>query len=329
MWQHGVPLSDGRRKVAVNAIRLDQSRMTEGNEEWNWRTLLLMQRAGLIRIDLEEPVPPPCQPSSTTDEYHQQLKDYYDQYYKGVIVTPLRDDHLDANLWQTATQQRRDYEKREQGGGLEILLDWLRDPTAKALCNSLTSYYSLDGVQPEFACGGCPHCLSHRAFMEFPTVGKTVHTDAPPAMQWRRPLKGKRMHCHVYFPATGVTQTRLLRSWRAWLLRLIESRSIEAISAKAAVLERLASEFGGATSAFWIGDVLDDASDETKYWPQVVIQLEPTGPVPGLGWPESTKILIAPEEAVDPRNPFRRWWESVPGSMSLDNFLLGLNYGAD
>ncbi len=328
MWKAGKPLPNGRRKVAVSAIRLDQQGLTESNEEWNWRTLLLMQRAGLIQIELDNPEPPPFDSTLSPTEYHQQLKSYYDDYYSFVSITPLCDDHLDESVWQLQTKPRRDYEKAEETRGLDGLLGWLNDPHRQSLCDILTLYYTRDGRQPEHTCGGCPHCLDSGKRVESPTVGRSVYSNAQKARQWRRPLVGKELHTYVYFHANGnQSEKRLLRNWLGWLVRMIESRAIQAIFTDDASLAILQTELESATGAFWIGDARNNSLNESEYWPQLVLHMNSTSPIPSLGWAESTKVLLAPETLSDEKNSNRRWWESIGGSMSLDTFLSGLNYG--
>ena len=328
MWTHGSANADGGRNVFVSAIRSDQARRTGGNEEWNWRTLLLMQRAGMIRIELNSPAPPPFDAASSPETYSKQLDDYYDKYYRYVPVMPLRDDHLSIQAWDRDTRELRDYEKLQDATGLNELLRWVRNPEDTSLCALLTRHYTVDAVQPEYACGGCPHCRAIPRERSFPTVGRSVTSNAPLASRWRSPIGNRALHAHVYcrIPA-GVRRKKLLNNWQGWLVRLIESRAIQAICASADDLDALQTTIGAASKAFWIGDELDGIPEHGEFWPQLVLHLDTKSSIPDLGWPESTKLLIAPEELADKNNAQRRWWQSFPGSVSMDNFLLGLNYG--
>lgn len=323
MWDNGTGISGGRRKVPVTAIRSEQQYLSSQNEEWNWRTLLLMQRTGLINIDLEAPNPPQIDGKVDVESYQQQLRDYYDDYYKGVLVTPIRDDHLSEDVWGYKTRKRRQYEIDERAQGLIKLLEWIRKPQETSLCSLLTEYYTLDGRVPEYSCGGCPHCRLNRSKAESLTVGKTVFTNAPKSTTWLKPLVRMDLHASVYFTRKPESTRRLVQSWK-WLVRLVEAGAIQAISAEPDVLKHLESMI---PNAFWIGDTGGEDSDELSYWPHLVMHLESNLEVPDLGWPASTRLLMAPDNISDSNNPNRRWWESVSNSIEFKNFIDGFDYG--
>jgi ATP-dependent DNA helicase RecQ len=184
-------------------------------------------------------------------------------------------------------------------------------------------YYTLDGHVPEYSCGGCPHCRANRPAVESPTVGNTVFTNAPKSTSWSGPLAGLQLHANVYFPRSSVSKKRLIQKWK-WLVRLVEVGAIRAISAEQASLEYLGSAI---QNVFWIGNSLEEASEDLSYWPHLVLHLDESAEVPSLGWPISTKLLLAPDSIPDAENPNRRWWESVRNSVELKNFLFGLDYG--
>lgn len=328
MWEKGGILPGGRRRVHISSIRNDQQDLTDGNEEWNWRTLLLMQRAGLIKIELEKPLPPSIDPNVALEDYRKKMSVFYDNYYDNVTITPLRDDHLDEIVWDKQTQQRRSYEKYEQKRGHQDLLRWLRNYHCLALCDLLLEYYTLEQRQPEYACGGCPKCLGSRDHIESPTVGKSVYASGVyPETSWRAPLQAMDMHQYVYYPNDGLTQKRLLRKWVNWIARLIDVGAVRAVCADPGILKNLDSELRNVTSVFWIGDALDEELDDYSLWPKLVLHLDGENTIPKLGWKESTVILMAPEELGDKFNDQRKWWESINGSVSLNNFLFGLDYG--
>lgn len=323
MWEHGTALSDGRRNMHVTTLRGDQQLQTEGNEEWNWRTLLLMQRARLIRIELNEPSPPPIDSQVSDTEYGNLLKKFYDNYYDNVVISSLTDDPLNPSVWDEQTRKRRNYEKSEQNRGFEVLLEWLEDIDGKSLCDQLIENYTLEGIQPEYACGGCPKCQRTKKYMESSTVGGSVEsTGTEVAASWSSPLTASAVHQYVYYPRGGITEKRLIRSWAVWIRRLIESGSIKAIRADEEILRIIQREI--RTASFWIGDTLDANSFGAPWWPRLVLHTDLKRPAPRLSSSESVELLMAPEEIVDDSNSNRKWWESVSNSISLSNFLLEL-----
>jgi ATP-dependent DNA helicase RecQ len=324
MWKHGEALSTGGRKIDISTIRGDQSAKTLGNEEWNWRTLLLMQRAGLIQIEMSRPTPPDSAGQASDEQYRDSLKEYYDKYYETVMVTPLIDNIDSRTVWSDHTSYRRDFEKRENTKALTSLLAWLESPNSTRLCDTLLDYYSVSGIQPEYACGGCPCCLSSQRHINLPTVGCSANaTGVSHQESWSRVLRDAPPRKYVYFSSDARSSKRLVREWSSWLRRLIETRVIEAVSADANVLKVLAKEL--KTRDFWIGEVLRDESDgEYMFWPRLIIYTDKAKSIPRLGYTPSVSLVLGPEEAPDADNPNRRWWESMPNAVSLDNFLLSL-----
>jgi ATP-dependent DNA helicase RecQ len=320
MWKHGEILTDGSRNVHVSTLRGDQQRQTDGNQEWNWRTLLLMQRAGLVRIELKRPQPPENAADTDYESYRALLKQYYDHYYDNVTIIPITDDPLNQDVWDKRTKQRRHYEKSEQSRSFELLLGWLRGSSNTALCDVLLDNYTIEGIEPEYACGGCPKCLADGLSIEPPTVGRSAHASGVDALgSVMSALPEGPVHQYVYFPKGKSSNKRMVRSWEFWIRRLLETEGIAAISATPDVLEILEKVL--STNVFWIGDNIDNPTEEWRFWPRLILHTEINRPRPHLGLKDSVKILLAPEELVDESNPNRKWWESVSNSVSLDNFL--------
>ena len=320
MWEHGSILPDGRRNLHVSSLRDDQPGKTEGNEEWNWRTLLLMQRAGLVRVELQEPTPPDIADSTNEQEYRGALKRYYDQYYDNVTISSQVDNPLNQSEWKKRTRQRREYEKYERRIGLNVLIDWLNKDEDTALCEVLLNYYTIDGIQPEYSCGGCPSCLKRKAITTYITLGNSVHMQgAKMVTAWKPPMVGFNRHLYAYYRREGLSQRRLVRNWAHWIRPLVECGAILALRASRDVLAALQKEL--KTNVFWIGNELDEDTDSSDAWPELIILTNLKEPLPMLGIAESLKILVAPGEIADTRNPYRKWWESQPGTISIENFL--------
>lgn len=324
MWNHGQVLDSGGRKVAVSTLRPDQRIKSDRNEEWNWRTLLLMQRAGLIRIALEQPSPPEIDQKLAGQQYRDLLSAYYDNYYKSVTVIPSVDSVSDESTWDRYTSNRREFEKLENRTSLERLLKWLRSPSDVSLCRLLLDYYTVERVQPEYACGGCPSCRSTNTQIDTPTVGYSVAADGLTYTKtWPDPFSKSPAHQYVYFPRGRQSRKRLIREWAGWIRRLIENGVVGAICAEEDVLQTLTKAL--RTNRFWIGDVLSaDFDEENMCWPQLILHLDDKKCVPRLGFTLSVAMVLAPEEVSDSENPNRKWWQSTPNAVSLDNYLLSL-----
>ena len=325
MWDHGKPLPNGGRVVAVSTLRSDQRVRSDRNEEWNWRTLLLMQRAGLIRIEMEQPTPPTIDSESTDQEYWNAIGEYFDNYYENIAVMPLLDGVSSERTWSRYTSARRDFEKRENSHAFRSLLRWLQNPSSIPLCRSLLDYYTVAQVQPEYACGGCPSCIGDGKEFDLPTVGHTAEASGLEyADSWGGILSGAPSHQYVYYPRGALSNKRLIRQWVGWIRRLVETNVVRVVRAEEEVLNVLATEL--RIKKFWIGDVLGLQSDEENMcWPQLVLYLDNERDIPRLGYTPSVTMVMGPEEVRDLDNPNRKWWQSTPHAVSLDNFLLSLD----
>lgn len=132
-----VPLS---ATPSANASDIDMA--SEENERWNERTLLLLQRAGAVRI-----LAPRTSPSDALRR-------------RSARVTVLRDEHLDDAFWAREVLPRRVRLLHAYEG------DWLLMQRAVAgrrcIAFELQEQYAINEVIDVVrACGSCPHCRMH------------------------------------------------------------------------------------------------------------------------------------------------------------------------
>ena len=78
MWRLGKEAGDADRVLNLSAQHIEQRRANDGNVMWNWKTLLLMQRAGMIRLIMDEPRPPDWNPAITEVDNIKLRDKYFD-----------------------------------------------------------------------------------------------------------------------------------------------------------------------------------------------------------------------------------------------------------
>ncbi len=144
--------NDGCFSVSLSMLRRDLKRRSEGNAEWNVRTLLLMQRAGLIRLRYSPPEVPHENAAVVDTELPQG-----DNYFDRIDIQILMDAHQSTDTWRHYVDPQRALEQRAMANGFASLRRWLDDPD-QSLCRLLEEFYRLDGISPERSCGGCPGC---------------------------------------------------------------------------------------------------------------------------------------------------------------------------
>jgi len=154
MWHHreevNHPLDDvnSLKSVDLRCVPSYLDGKSKGNEAWNMRTLLLMARAGLIR--LQAPPKPSC------DEEEEKNK-----YYNSVYLQAL-DGHREELVWNNKLAAYSRKSTAAQNLELQRLEDILhgRVEIAKALCDTyrLQPDGELPGITLHQVCGGCPLC---------------------------------------------------------------------------------------------------------------------------------------------------------------------------
>ncbi|GAA5213739.1 protein DpdF [Corallincola platygyrae] len=307
---------DGRSYVSLDAKHEDIKFHSKANRAWNWRTLLLMQRGGFIRLHFN----PPKLPEAALDNVHddQFVQQYFEKYFRRVGINMQFGDHLKLSAWQQRIGKQRDLEKQARDAGFSQLVNWLENLDIP-LCGLLGTFYTLDGFSPEIACGGCPGCRSKedQPFLPYtPTLGKLgIITGLTQQAGLGRELQ-------VYYSARQDSFEFLLHQLRHRISELITSGRVKAIRARPEVLTALV-ELLPEHNAFWCA--LEPEADN-ELWDELAIVLPTETALPDLGVGSNAKIIIAPDHIKDPDNPGRTWCENAPRAMSKDQFLRNVSY---
>jgi ATP-dependent DNA helicase RecQ len=99
MHRDATRLSEDRYRVSLDARRGAIVRGSRENEAWNLRTLSLMMRAGLIRLDAE---PPPAREDAGDDR-----DEAFSRYVTSSVVEVVHAGHLDPQAWETLVEPTR------------------------------------------------------------------------------------------------------------------------------------------------------------------------------------------------------------------------------
>ncbi len=279
---------------------------SDNNVAWNWRTLLLMRRAGILRLHF----PAPDVKSAVDDLSDDKAVDrYFDDYFSHVQVELRRGDHLSPALWQNTLQRYRAEEFLSRERGFTVLAEWLENPLQEGFCKQLGKIYTVNGDMPELACGGCPACRAQQRGLNTPTLGNTVHMSGFREDSWFGELQ------RVYY-SENTAGKLLLRHWQYWIAGLLQQRRIMAIRASRTVLDELAKILPKGTP-FWCALEPDDRN---LFWDELILVM------PEDHFPLTEKndglnrIYVAPRQRKDALHPAREWWESDPEAQSLEHF---------
>lgn len=330
LWDSGQPCSNGDRLLDLRTLHSNLHRTSESNEEWNWRTLLLMRRAGIIDIKFNKPSPPERDALMTDEEYLSQRSKYYDNYYRRIRITPVIDNHLDPACWQTKIGTQREIERKHRENGFHTLKEWVKKSEQKCISSYLRAYYKIDDKEPEQVCAGCPSCRKEKAVNKYlPTVGGIVKLDNMPVVHaWSGKLSAFYFHQGVYYnSALGSRPRSLMRSWGGWISSLLETKSIFTIRTDYEHVKALEKSLPRGVDIFWMYEPLKNNVFQSSLWPELIIVPSKEKVMPETDFNDAPTLLLAPEQLKSPLNPSRPWWMDNSTAISLENFLLSIAHG--
>lgn len=157
MQRDAAPLGDDRFRVSLDARRGAILRSSRENEAWNLRTLSLMMRAGLIRLDAE---PPPAREDAGDDR-----DDAFKRYVTSSVVEVVHAGHLDPHVWETLVEPARRRVIAASTRAWSLLLSALSDD--EDLGDVFADAYHIGRdtqlgpmaeTLPQRGCAGCPNC---------------------------------------------------------------------------------------------------------------------------------------------------------------------------
>jgi hypothetical protein len=157
MQRDAAALGDHRYRVSLDARRSEITRGSRENEAWNLRTLSLMMRAGLIRLDAE---PPP-----SSEEVADDATEAFRRYVRSAVVEVTHTGHLDRATWDALVEPARRRTIASSSRAWDLMLATLRDD--EDLGRVFADAYRIGRetqlgptaeTLPQRSCAGCPNC---------------------------------------------------------------------------------------------------------------------------------------------------------------------------
>ncbi|TWT52264.1 protein DpdF [Allorhodopirellula solitaria] len=133
---------------------------SDANVAWNLRTLVLLNRAGIIRLESEEPPDTQRIDGESDNEFEARRQKATDEYFATAYLTILNDGHLNEEVWETIVQPERSRmyaASRESFDRMNHLLEGNRE-IGELLRDTYTVRTANGGPRPEHCCSGCPSC---------------------------------------------------------------------------------------------------------------------------------------------------------------------------
>lgn len=286
------------------------------NEAWNRRTLLLMQRAGLIELVYAAPEIP-AEFRENEQENNATVAEWFTRYYNTVHIRHCNDSHRSEEYWNTFVEKARQQELDKRRDAFTILKNWLFNPQTP-LCTILRQFYVYQNHSPELTCGGCPGCRAQGKSAFSPTVGNAVKIiRATPKKRARYVGTVKK----VYY-REDLNIRELLMELRITLRHLINSGDYATIRADKSVFSQLERTLD-AVSRFWSAQKLNAPVSDGA---EIVIVANTATALPALPHTQYERIIIAPQHLADPEHPYRKWWESAGNAQPLETFIRQLQH---
>lgn len=188
---------DGIYRLNLNTLPPDKSQITGANRAWNLRTLLMLNRARLIR--LESFPPPNIQRIDRESEEHleRRRQQATEQYFNSSYIRVLENDNRDPATWKRLVEPLRNASFQRDQRNFNDLRAVIRGD--EEIANVLTSAYTLrrDGmhVTPIKVCGGCPRCRMST------TINR--HCRSPHCEPGRYPLVRLHQRLHALMRLNG------------------------------------------------------------------------------------------------------------------------------
>ena len=166
---------DGSFAVNLNSIRTGLTGNNDENVRWNMRTLLLMSRAGFLRLELE----PSAQGDFDDDDDHSSMLAALATFR----VRLLREDHLLAECWEKAVSDSRERTLEAGRKNLHLMKRMLVDrrEVSEILADLYRNHSPQWPIVVTRVCGGCPsdrHAEFRESYYHVPTASP-VHRVAP------------------------------------------------------------------------------------------------------------------------------------------------------
>lgn len=288
------------------------NKKSDRNEDWNWLTLLLMQRAGLIRLFYD--IPKIEDDSELNDfEKNAQRKEYWGRYSNKVLVQILNEQSLSSSYWETNIQEHRKQEIHTQENGFLTLSENIKS-LEKPICKELVKYYTVNNYSPQRACGGCMVC---EGFL--PSLGsgisvdnyRTTHLLPLPLSEY---ISFDNV-CSIYYEETQELASEL--QWAKLIKKMLENNYIYSVQADLNLLRKIQKKLPRGFSAFWISQ---NPSEKLNKWPSLNIAslFESEISIPSLE--EEVTFFIAKRNQKNKSNNYRLWWQDNNKSIPLGNF---------
>ncbi len=301
---------------------------SEANDAWNLRTLVLLNRSGIIRLESEEPPDIQRIDGETDDAFEARRQEALEEYFSTAYLKVLNEKHLEEEVWNTVVKAER---SRMYSASLDSFdrINHLLDGNTE-LGELLRETYTIEtangGPRPSHICSGCPVCrvngieASHRfSHPEPDLVECTEHGDVASLQALFR------VNSPVAFVSVGKYERDRDRvKFCLEIIRQLVRRGVDEIAMPLAWMNKRnwMSIHECSPRNFVVGSCLSlyDQRKNDLRLPRATFLFEETAPVISrelINMERPFHIILAPEDAIDFETG-RRFFSTRPNIRDYD-----------
>lgn len=329
--QGQVSLGDGLFQMDLATVPAHKHQQSDYNRAWNMRTLLLMVRAGAVRL-VAQPPPVPSEGDEPLTE--EELKKFFDK----VVLRYLNGNHCDEEYWSSTVAAAKENSLAASQRNFILLRDVLEKETEMGA--ALEELYSI--CRPGFyvsvpcSCGGCPHCRNQgRNGIPFSwgEVPPLRGVKVPPVESWESLFPMAPLH-PVVVTYSRAEEASLLAQLPAVLGALVRRFGVREVVASSPESLQKNPEFTKiyrhVPERFIVHGELDEdyGSDyDTPLRRVTVLYPWGTRPIPEKFFfaMKDFHLIVAPEDVRAGDHPHRLYTDTANNTLSLKQLLLRLN----
>jgi ATP-dependent DNA helicase RecQ len=150
----------GFYRIDLNTLPPNKSNANDANRAWNLRTLLLLNRARIIRLESERPPDIQRVGVETDAQLECRRQEAAERYHASSLIRILENSHRDAATWERLVEPLRNssYERDFRAfADVCDVLDGKRE-IAEVLARAYSVHSDGIHVSPMKLCGGCSQC---------------------------------------------------------------------------------------------------------------------------------------------------------------------------
>jgi superfamily II DNA/RNA helicase len=312
MWARREPIAGAPDvfEVPLDAKPSDIQQDSEANAAWNRRTLVLMARAGFIKLDTRPPPEIKRNEGEDDSTYEARCRKALEQYFERSAIGLEKGGHRSREAWQNVVDPMRKASMRADRDAADQMNGVLEDPSS--LSDVLRRVYSIKhlGIGPEViiprASTSWVEDLEPAAYA-LPRATPITRTAAVAAPEFLRALGVRR---RTHFVSYRTPSEAEIERWRASILEFLRRAVIAGFCEIAAGRDWLANPDYGQLSTLAplrfiahqdIGEIDDAIEKETL--PRVslleISMCRKGVPEHLLDIDRPVHILLVPEDAPD------------------------------